>query len=703
MERFRKYIESINLYRKAIFTLTIEQTAKYLSLLAILVIALILRLLPLRYGAYINEFDPYIQYYVTNVIVDAVKQHGLSGIFSFFSHHIDLTWQPEGVDLAYRYHPGVPYTGAFFYFLLKGLGLNITTWDIGVYLPPLFGLLSVYVVYLIGKHIKGDFVGLISALFYAVSPSVISRSNLGWYDTDGIGMLYLLLAIYFLLISTDSKKRSRKVIFSLLSGLFAGLLSLTWGAFPYIYALYAILAIVVVVLYGNVEGYEYVYFPAIIIATIISSSVPQAKLRYITGSLAFLQYLAASFLILSKFTDLKAFIKSKLRIVGAGGFVLSLAIILLSIAPSLGISSRQLIVALPIMKSKFLFATTVQEQAGTSFIYFFRDLHVILPFSIFGLYIIMKEYHGKLNNLLLIIITLTTLYASATFVRLIILAVPFLAIVGSIGLYRILKLGLHKLYAEKTKATRSEVVRNILAVFIVAFILLSTSMAYVFSIERSMYPATILTGGSPYKSDDWLQTLEWIKANVGDNDIIASWWDYGYWISFVAGKKTLADNGTLNQSRIRLLAEMFLSDEDTALHILKKLNAKYVLIYIGVRQYSQGGFTYYIIDPFQGFGEESKFVQMARIAGIDYNIFLNLKSRDKSYYTDVFWNTFLGKLIPYQFIQKQPAQNRMYDIYTYSPKYPTSYSKNAKLILVFRSTDPAPGEVLIYKIVDSNV
>ena len=156
----------------------------------------------------------------------------------------------------------------------------------------------------------------------------------------------------------------------------------------------------------------------------------------------------------------------------------------------------------------------------------------------------------------------------------------------------------------------------------------------------------------------------------------------------------MADNGTLNQTRINLLAEMFMSDEEHALKILKKLNTSYVLIFLGVREHKQGAFTYY---TFEHFGEDGKFVQIARIAGVKPETLINVNETNQPFYKEAFWNTFLGRLIPYQFMQKVQGV----DVYIYSPKYPTSYQEGAKLILVFRSTDPAPGEVLIYKIVDN--
>jgi dolichyl-diphosphooligosaccharide--protein glycosyltransferase len=46
---------------------------------------------------------------------------------------------------------------------------------------------------------------------------------------------------------------------------------------------------------------------------------------------------------------------------------------------------------------------------------------------------------------------------------------------------------------------------------------------------------------------------------------VMSWWDYGYWISILGGKDTLADNGTLNGTQIAWIGRMFMSTEDNAI------------------------------------------------------------------------------------------------------------------------------------------
>lgn len=59
---------------------------------------------------------------------------------------------------------------------------------------------------------------------------------------------------------------------------------------------------------------------------------------------------------------------------------------------------------------------------------------------------------------------------------------------------------------------------------------------------------------------------------------------------------------------------------------------------------------------------------MARIAGIPEDKFIK-SYRGFIYYLPEFWNTFLGKLIPYKFTREDPETH--YDYYVKEFKYPT--------------------------------
>jgi dolichyl-diphosphooligosaccharide--protein glycosyltransferase len=83
-------------------------------------------------------------------------------------------------------------------------------------------------------------------------------------------------------------------------------------------------------------------------------------------------------------------------------------------------------------------------------------------------------------------------------------------------------------------------------------------------------PITILNSGSHFNisTNDWPDAMQWLRENTPEDAVIAAWWDYGYWISTLAERKTLADNATLLDWQIRKTAAMYMSTPDHAWHIL---------------------------------------------------------------------------------------------------------------------------------------
>jgi dolichyl-diphosphooligosaccharide---protein glycosyltransferase len=73
-------------------------------------------------------------------------------------------------------------------------------------------------------------------------------------------------------------------------------------------------------------------------------------------------------------------------------------------------------------------------------------------------------------------------------------------------------------------------------------------------------PPTIVNGGTDYriKTDDWINSLDWMSNNTPKDAVIAAWCDYGYWITVLANRTTLADNATVNETRVATIAQMFM-------------------------------------------------------------------------------------------------------------------------------------------------
>ena len=158
-------------------------------------------------------------------------------------------------------------------------------------------------------------------------------------------------------------------------------------------------------------------------------------------------------------------------------------------------------------------------------------------------------------------------------------------------------------------------------------------------------PQTILNGGTNHPaSTDWLDTLEWIKTNTAETAIIASWWDYGYWITTLSERTTLIDNATISTWQIEKMAKIFFSTPDEGWKMLKDWDVDYVLIYVSGEKYQtfdQSQILYVI----GAGGDEAKIPWFMTIAGIPLEKYMNpdMRSVKSSFYDE----TILGKMIPF--------------------------------------------------------
>ncbi|MFW9843837.1 MAG: STT3 domain-containing protein, partial [Candidatus Thorarchaeota archaeon] len=106
------------------------------TLIIIFATALLLRLAPLIDAQpIVRAFDPWFQLRVTNYVAE-------NGYAAFFSWYDDSTWVPFGRDMTTTSYIGVPFTSAFFYFLLNGLGISVDVISVSLVLPAFMGALT---------------------------------------------------------------------------------------------------------------------------------------------------------------------------------------------------------------------------------------------------------------------------------------------------------------------------------------------------------------------------------------------------------------------------------------------------------------------------------------------------------------------------------------------------------------------------------
>jgi dolichyl-diphosphooligosaccharide--protein glycosyltransferase len=104
-------------------------------------------------------------------------------------------------------------------------------------------------------------------------------------------------------------------------------------------------------------------------------------------------------------------------------------------------------------------------------------------------------------------------------------------------------------------------------------------MARAMSNPSIMYNAQ-LRDGTKVLVDDYRQAYFWLRDNTPADARIMAWWDYGYQITGIANRTTIADGNTWNHEHIATLGRCLVSEEVQAHRMIRHL-ADYVLVWSG--------------------------------------------------------------------------------------------------------------------------
>jgi len=86
--------------------------------------------------------------------------------------------------------------------------------------------------------------------------------------------------------------------------------------------------------------------------------------------------------------------------------------------------------------------------------------------------------------------------------------------------------------------------------------------------------------GKPFIVDDYLKGYKWIDENTPRDSRVMAWWDYGYQITGIAKRTSIADGNTWNHEHIAMLGRTLTSSEKKAHSTIRHL-ADYVLVWAG--------------------------------------------------------------------------------------------------------------------------
>ena len=126
-----------------------EFQLRHLLVVVVLVLAFttafIMRSYPIKYGFFLNEFDPYFDYRASKFIVD-------NGLDAYWKWHDTMSWFPEGRDVPKTSQSGLHIVAAYLYQIF-GAGNSLL--DFTILLPVIVGSLTTIVIFALVRTIGG--------------------------------------------------------------------------------------------------------------------------------------------------------------------------------------------------------------------------------------------------------------------------------------------------------------------------------------------------------------------------------------------------------------------------------------------------------------------------------------------------------------------------------------------------------------------
>nr|AIF11072.1 putative membrane protein required for N-linked glycosylation (STT3) [uncultured marine thaumarchaeote KM3_48_E01] len=540
---------------------------RYLLIIGILVISFslsfMLRAQPLEYGFELNEFDPFFNYRATQFMVE-------NGLPSYLEWNDDLSWHPYGRDISATSQVMLHTTTAMLY---QTFGMGSSLYDFTIIFPLVISSLTAIVIFALVRIIGGTTAGLLASFFFAVSPIIIMRGSIGWFKSEPLGLFYGLLAVYLLISGIKSDKGKVSVAKIVGAGIVLAFGLASWGGVQFFILPIGLFFLALPFLRKDNKFIIWTLVIFTFVFFLVTGLFERTGFAFISNLSGFFLIGCTVFLVV--FTIVRSIIsKAQLRygLVLLGGAIIAGLAIVSSGVIGFG-SVRYLNAANPFLITTDTLIDSVSEHATTTIDISFYFFSILMLFAGLGAWLLFqKKVIHSLNikgemAAFALIIGFLGIYFSSTFVRLEVFGSISVIILSSIGvsilISKILKEG-HKPASAVTKI-------SFLAIIVA---LLTVPMVYPeefnWSNNNVGLPPTILNSGTQFNlsTNDWANAMQWLRENTPEDAVIASWWDYGYWISTLGERKTLADNSTLLDWQIRKIAAMYMSTPEDAWQIL---------------------------------------------------------------------------------------------------------------------------------------
>ena len=533
-------------------------------------ISMTIRSTPASYGFELFEFDPWFNYRATEYILE-------NGTDAYFNWIDEKSWHPFGRNVSETSQVTLHLTAASLYTIFN---FGATVYDFTILLPLVFGSLTAVVVFAFVRVLGGTTAGLFAALIFSISVPIFTRGLIGWFKSEPLGLFFAFIAMYLFVSGFKFNKGKVSLIKLIAAGFFLSLGLSAWGGILF-FVIPVVLFYFSLPFIKNKENFIMWAAPTFSISLILFSLMFERTSTFIIGYAGLAILLPTIFIIITgiimKFSNERAKIRN------------SAIVLIVFIASGIGIlnsnivglpSFRYLNAVNPFLTSQDSLTDSVAEHTTTSLSLSFSFLSVFIIFAVIGIWFLFSKKTINLKTdmrIFAIFSSIVAIYVSSAFVRLELFASVGIIILGSIGLAILSQ----KIF-EQNKQNFTKIIFP--TVIIILFIIPVTMPEGNSWLGWADFPPSILNGGSSFTqftSNDWKDAMIWLKENTPEDAIIASWWDYGYWITTLSDRTTLADNATLNDWQIKKIAYTLITNPENSWHILSSSYTEDISEYLG--------------------------------------------------------------------------------------------------------------------------
>jgi hypothetical protein len=290
-----------------------------------------------------------------------------------------------------------------------------------------------------------------------------------------------------------------------------------------------------------------------------------------------------------------------------------------------GLGGRMGSILYPSIRENIALVASVGEHMPSPWSVFYFNTLIPLLLVVPGIYFALKR--AETEDFLMVIFVVVLFYFTGSMVRIILVLAPAVALVGGYGLASILKHygTLMKKETMVSRRRKRQLKRTVsrpegFVTYILIGVLLFVQANHAIRVSVVQLPYSELVIGGVYH--DWEETLTWMKYNLDPEDVIVSWWDYGYWTTQIGNVTSVNDNGTWNMTRIGLTGmAMMQTNERYSAEIFRNLKADYVMVYFG-----------HLINGLGG--DEGKWPWMLRICNDNTELYKNWSLEKDNWYGD---------------------------------------------------------------------